>query len=83
MKPQDSKAASVLFGVELETAIPAASGITVGFYHRGTPVTGGLDSRGAILAASGQATKPTANKKKSNHAQNAPRKHSGPVFVPA
>ena len=51
MKPQDSKAASVLFGVELETAIPAASGITVGFYHRGTPVTGGLDSRGAILAA--------------------------------
>lgn len=51
MKPQDTKAASVLFGVELETTIPAASGITVGSYHHGTPVTGGLDSRGATLAA--------------------------------
>ena len=51
MKPQDTKAASVLFGVELETTIPAASGVTVGSYHHGTPVTGGLDSRGATLAA--------------------------------
>jgi hypothetical protein len=38
MKPQDPKAESITFGVELETTIPAASGISVGGYHRGTPV---------------------------------------------
>lgn len=38
-KPQDLAAANIAFGVELETAIPVTSGITVGGYHRGLPVT--------------------------------------------
>jgi len=40
-KPQDAKAEAFTFGVEIETAIPATSGITVGCYHRGLPVTTG------------------------------------------
>ncbi|MEI8388205.1 MAG: amidoligase family protein [Verrucomicrobiota bacterium] len=52
MKPQDIKATEIRFGIELETAIPAASGITVGSYHGGRPVTGGLRlNESTILAA--------------------------------
>ena len=42
MKPiQDSKAECITFGVELETTIPDACGVTVGGYHCGTMVTSG------------------------------------------
>lgn len=42
-KPQDIAAAHIEFGVEIETMIPADSGIPVGGYHRGNPVVTGLD----------------------------------------
>jgi len=32
MKPQDPQAESITFGVELETTIPALSGVTIGGY---------------------------------------------------
>jgi len=52
MKKPDIKAASVTFGVELETSIPATSGVTVGSYHHGTPVAGGLrKTDGTVIAA--------------------------------
>ncbi|MEI6036089.1 MAG: amidoligase family protein [Verrucomicrobiae bacterium] len=52
MKPADIKATEIRFGIELETAIPATSGITVGSYHGGRPVTGGLRvGESTILAA--------------------------------
>ena len=38
MKPQDPKAESITFGVELETTIPALSGVTIGGYHNGSTV---------------------------------------------
>jgi len=41
MKPQDPQAESITFGVELETTIPATSGIVVGGYHFGAAVTVG------------------------------------------
>ena len=41
MKPQDTKAESITFGVELETTIPALSGVTIGGYHNGSTVTVG------------------------------------------
>jgi len=44
MKPQDPKAESITFGVELETTIPATAGLVVGAYHIGTTVRGGADS---------------------------------------
>jgi hypothetical protein len=52
MKKPDTKAASVLFGVELETVIPAGCGVQVGNYHRGIQVTGGLrKSDGTVVTA--------------------------------
>jgi hypothetical protein len=42
MKPLDPKAEAITFGVELETTIPAASGISVGGYHFGSPVVSGI-----------------------------------------
>ena len=42
MKKPDTQAASILFGVELETTIPATSGVMVGSYHHGTAVTRGV-----------------------------------------
>ena len=42
MKKPDTQAASILFGVELETTIPASSGVMVGSYHNGTAVTRGI-----------------------------------------
>ena len=41
MKPQDPQAERITFGVELETTIPALSGIVVGGYHFGSRVTVG------------------------------------------
>jgi hypothetical protein len=38
MKPQDPQAERITFGVELETTIPALSGISVGGYHNGSAV---------------------------------------------
>ena len=42
MRPQDTKAEAITFGVELETTIPAAAGIVVGPYHGGLPVAEGV-----------------------------------------
>ncbi len=44
MKPQDPKAESITFGVELETTIPVTAGIIVGAYHIGTTVRVGADT---------------------------------------
>jgi hypothetical protein len=44
MKPQDPKAESITFGVELETTIPATAGVSVGGYHFGRPVIAGTDA---------------------------------------
>jgi hypothetical protein len=41
MKPQDPQAESITFGVELETTIPALTGVMVGGYHNGLPVISG------------------------------------------
>lgn len=41
MKPQDTKAAQIRFGIELETFIPIASRVAVGGYHSGFPVESG------------------------------------------
>ena len=51
MKPQDSKAGAIQFGVELETFIPADCGISVGGYHRGLPVSLGNSLYGSQIAA--------------------------------
>lgn len=52
MKKPDTKAASVLFGVELETVIPAGCGVQVGNYHRGIQVQAGLrKSDGTVVTA--------------------------------
>ena len=40
--PPDAKAAQVRFGVELETYVPASSGIVIGHYHGGVPVSTAL-----------------------------------------
>jgi hypothetical protein len=44
MRSQDTQAEQITFGVELETTIPATSGVTVGGYHCGAPVRGGNDT---------------------------------------
>lgn len=44
MKPQDLKAEAITFGVELETTIPALSGVIVGSYHNGCSVRVGAAS---------------------------------------
>lgn len=51
MRPQDIKATQIRFGIELETAIPTASGITVGSYHGGIPVTGGVRAGDSTILA--------------------------------
>ena len=43
MKPQDPKAEAITFGVELETIIPAESGVAIGAYHGGCFVRTGTD----------------------------------------
>ena len=52
MKPQDTEAEAITFGIELETTIPTTSGIHVGFYHRGDPIiNGNRAGTGEALAA--------------------------------
>ena len=43
MRSQDTQAERITFGVELETTIPAMSGIAVGGYHSGATVRVGAD----------------------------------------
>lgn len=38
MKPEDTKAAEIQFGVELETFVPMAASLEIGGYHCGRPV---------------------------------------------
>lgn len=45
MKPIDTPAASIQWGIELETRIPQSSGVMVGGYHNGLSVNVGLDPR--------------------------------------
>ena len=51
MKPIDLKAASIQWGIELETRLPAAAGVQVGAYHNGLPVQGGRSLSGQRLEA--------------------------------
>jgi hypothetical protein len=51
MKPQDTKACQVHFGVELETVIPEISGLNVGHYHGGLPVQSGHSTYGTAVSA--------------------------------
>jgi hypothetical protein len=44
MRSQDTQAEQITFGIELETAIPTTSGVTVGGYHCGAPVRAGNDA---------------------------------------
>ena len=44
MKPKDPQAEAITFGVELETTIPATSGIVVGGYHCGSYVRVGAST---------------------------------------
>jgi hypothetical protein len=43
-KPADEKARTIRFGIEIETIIPVASGVSVGGYHSGRPVHFGVDA---------------------------------------
>lgn len=45
MKAPDQAAASIQWGIELETRIPMNSGVTVGGYHAGYDVRCGVDAR--------------------------------------
>lgn len=51
MKPQDSKAEAITFGVELETIVPLNAHLEVGGYHRGQAVTHACDSQGRSTQA--------------------------------
>src|SRR5688572_29386352 len=51
MKPIDSKAALIQWGIELETRIPQTSAVAVGGYHSGFPVRTGITTAGARLDA--------------------------------
>jgi hypothetical protein len=45
------QAASIQWGIELETRLPASAGVQVGAYHYGLPVQGAIDAaRGCVLA---------------------------------
>jgi hypothetical protein len=50
-KPADLDATGISFGIELETAIPVSSGIQVGPYHRGLPVTVACATDGSTVNA--------------------------------
>lgn len=49
LKSPDAKAAEIRFGIEIETVIPRQSGIGVGPYHRGTPVTTAYTTGGRVV----------------------------------
>jgi hypothetical protein len=44
VKPQDPQAEAITFGVELETTIPATSGVVIGGYHFGAHVRAGVST---------------------------------------
>ena len=48
MKPEDTRAASIQWGIELETRIPLNAGVTVGGYHCGYPVRCGIDAQNGL-----------------------------------
>ena len=48
MKPIDTQAALIQWGIELETRLPLSAGVTVGGYHNGFAVTTGLDQRDGL-----------------------------------
>ena len=52
MKSQDPQAEQITFGIELETTVPATSGIAIGGYHCGLQVTSGIHAtdRHTVLA---------------------------------
>jgi hypothetical protein len=56
MKPQDPQAERITFGVELETTIPALSGVTIGGSHNGSTVR-----VGAAVGTTQHLTAPTFN----------------------
>jgi hypothetical protein len=52
VKQQDSAAANIEFGIELETIIPIASAVSVGSYHHGLSVMRGKSATtGEMIAA--------------------------------
>jgi hypothetical protein len=51
MKPQDTKASQVHFGVELETVVPNSAGVVIGSYHRGSTVYGARTLYGGDVLA--------------------------------
>ncbi|MBU6303045.1 MAG: amidoligase family protein, partial [Verrucomicrobia bacterium] len=50
-KSQDHLASQIQWGIELETSIPAASGVIVGAYHNGSAVQCGVDPDTAMPLA--------------------------------
>jgi len=51
MKPSDSQATLIQWGIELETRLPAAASVPVGGYHAGLPVVAAITTAGARLSA--------------------------------
>ncbi|MBV6498472.1 MAG: hypothetical protein CJBNEKGG_00694 [Prosthecobacter sp.] len=51
MKPSDSQAALIQWGIELETRLPAAASVPVGGYHAGLPVVAAITTAGVRLSA--------------------------------
>jgi hypothetical protein len=45
MKPEDTQAALIQWGIELESRIPQTAGVNIGAYHGGFAVTTGVDQR--------------------------------------
>lgn len=43
MKPADPQAEAITFGIELETTVPATSGVVIGAYHGGATVRNGAE----------------------------------------
>jgi hypothetical protein len=50
-KPIDTEAMNIRFGIELETKVPAASGLVVGGYHSGAPVRSAVGLNGGAYEA--------------------------------
>ena len=48
MKASDTQAASIQWGIELETRIPDTAGVSVGGYHNGLPVRLGMDQANGL-----------------------------------
>lgn len=48
---QDTAAANIEFGIEIETIVPANSQVNIGGYHHGNPVTSGHTPLGQLIPA--------------------------------